>query len=88
MKKRKKKKRKREEKKEKRSKSEKGLTPTFLCTPDSNPYLDVPLLVVGVRERSGNVDSCDELPPSLPPYLPPDQKSCSDFDENFLIISL
>ena len=24
----------------------------------------------------------------LPPYLPPDQKSCSDFDENFLIISL
>ena len=34
---------------EARRKSEKGLTPTFLCTQASNPYLDVPLLVVVVR---------------------------------------
>ena len=43
------KKRKKEEKKDKRRKSEKGLTPTFLCTQASKPYLDVPLLVVVVR---------------------------------------
>ena len=45
------KKRKSEEKKEKRRISEKGLTPTFLCTQDSNPYLDVPLLVMSDRKK-------------------------------------
>ena len=44
---RKKRKRKNERnKKRKRRKSEKGVTKTFLCTQASNPYLDVPLLVV------------------------------------------
>ena len=38
-------KRKKEEKKDKRRKSEIGLTPTFLCTQTSPPYLDIPLLV-------------------------------------------
>ena len=52
MKKRKKKKREKEKKrkKRKRRKSKKDLTPTFLCTQASKPYLDVPLLVGMMNE--------------------------------------
>ena len=39
---------KKEEKKDKRRKSEKGLTPTFLCTQASNPYL----VIFGVRREN------------------------------------
>ena len=52
-------------------------------TTQFSPY--VALIVVS--ERSDNVDSC-RVNDELPPYLPPDQKSCSNFDENLLIISL
>ena len=54
----KKRKREKEKIKRKRRKSEKGLTPTFLCTQASNPYLDFPLLVVAdVRRDDSHCDS-------------------------------
>ena len=42
--------------KEKRRKSEKGLTPTFLCTQASNPYLDIstPSRMMMIKKCSAN----------------------------------